>query len=48
MLLFDHLENLVMNASEQVQELAVVHSPPPGRPAMLARPAGEIVDALNP
>src|ERR1700716_2091281 len=46
-LLFDHFENFIMDAGEQVQELTVVHCPPPGRPAMLARPAGQIVDGLS-
>src|ERR1700694_4277098 len=44
-LLLDHFQHLVVDVGQQLQELAVVHSPPPRPPAWYTRwPNGQIVD----
>src|SRR5437867_3901464 len=46
-LFLDHFQHLIMDVGQQLQELAVVHSPPPDRPRDRSGRLGQIVDGYG-
>src|SRR2546425_4951647 len=43
-LFLDQFQHLIVDVGQQLQELAVIHSPPPGRARDRSKPVGQIVD----
>src|SRR5207249_9213435 len=46
-LFLDHFQHLIMDVGQQLQELAVVHSPPPDRARDRSGRLGQIVDGYG-